>query len=546
LLESKGVFGNFDVVHNNDDSADSKDLLLALKKFRETDKNDFFEIFNLDSDRLFKEVSLLRELSFVSSYGADNLLNELTHKIAKTLQVEKCAIYVLDASKETFNIESSVYGLDIYSEEFSSIEINANEFRIKFITGNLFGNNKVKTAIIKSNYEIVGILAVCSKEDGSEFNEDDDYFIKLCSVQIAPAVENNRNYKQLQLQAFREKIINKINNSIRMSLDLNTILNTAVYEIATALNVSVCSIFKFIPAKNIAIVTNEYNTHGYNNPLLTEAYTPVFGNTVNEKILRTLKSVIADDISKESDLKDCPKTRHEIINGIKAKSILIVPIMFESGVFGTLTLNQCNKTRKWSQDDIQMIENIAFQIGIAINQSYLLEKIKSLAIKDELTGLINKRNFNERISAEIERAKRHSGCLSLAIFDIDFFKKFNDTWGHLAGDYVLRELGKIIKENIRKSDIAARIGGEEFALILPETDIQNGYEFLERLRNTIQNSDFNFQGKKLKVTISGGIIDIGQIKNKNIGINTLIQESIEKADSLLYKAKKHGRNRICM
>ncbi|MDD3012098.1 MAG: diguanylate cyclase [Candidatus Gastranaerophilales bacterium] len=540
------MFGNFDIVHNNNENKDPKDLLLALKKFNETDKNDFFEIFNLDSERLFKEISLLRELSLVSSCRTDNLLNELIYKIAKTLQVEKCAIYILDASKEKFNIESCVYGLDIYSEEFSSIDSNANEFKIKFVTNNLFGNNKAQTAFIKSNHEIIGILAICSKEDNSEFNEDDEYFIKLCAAQIAPTIENGRNYKQLQLQTFREKIINKINNSIRMSLDLNTILNTAVYEIATALNVSVCSIVKFIPAKNMALVTNEFNTHGYNNPLLTEAYTPVIGNSVNERILRTLKSVIADDISKDSDLKDYPKTRYEIINGVKAKSILIVPIMFESGVFGTLTLNQCNKTKKWSQDDVQMIENIAFQIGIAINQSYLLEKIKSLAIKDELTGLINKRNFNERISAEIERAKRHSGSLSLAIFDIDFFKKFNDTWGHLAGDFVLRELGKIIKDNIRKSDIAARIGGEEFALILPETDINNGYEFLERLRNAIQNSDFSFQGKKLKVTISGGIIDIGQIKNKNIEINSLIRESIEQADSLLYKAKKHGRNRICM
>lgn len=540
------MFGNFDVVHNNDDGKESKDLLFALKKFSETDKKDFLEIFNVDSDRLFKEAYLLRELSFASSFGADNLLSQLTNKIAKSLQVEKCAVYLLDASKETFSIEPPVYGLDIYSEEFASIDLNANEFRIKYTVSNLFGNNKVKTTFIENNYEIVGILAVCGKEDGTEFNDDDEYFIKLCAAQIAPAVENNRIYKQLQLQASREKIINKINNSIRMSLDLNTILNTAVYEIATALNVSVCSIFKFIPAKNIAIVTNEHNTHGYSNPLLTEAYTPVFGNSVNEKILKTLKSVIIDDTSNNFDIDSWPKTRYEIINGVRAKSILVVPIMFESGVFGTLTINQCNKTRKWSQDDIQMVENIAFQIGIAINQSYLLEKIKGLAIKDELTGLINKRNFNERLSAEVERVKRHSGCLSLAIFDIDFFKKFNDTWGHLAGDYVLKELGKVIKSSIRKSDIAARYGGEEFALILPETDIDNGYELLERLRVTVQNSDFEFQGKKLKVSISGGIIDVGRIKNKNVDINALIRESIEKADNLLYKAKKQGRNRICM
>jgi diguanylate cyclase (GGDEF)-like protein len=540
------VFGNFDVVHNNDNhNNEQNSLLYSLKKFKESDKKDFAEILNLNSDKLIKEISILKELSFISSYGAENLLDELVYKIAKNLLVEKCAIFVLDSAKKTFGIESSVFGLDIYSEEFAFIDLQANEFRIKYVISNLFGNNKVKTAFIKSNYEIVGILALCGKEDGAEFSEEDEYFIKLCAAQIAPAVENNRIYKQLELQACREKIINKINNSIRMSLDLNTILNTAVYEIATSLNVSVCSIFKFIPSKNIAIVTNEFNTHGYSNPLLTEAYIPVLGNEANEKILKTLKPVVADDISKDVDIEGCPKTRYEIINDIKAKSILIVPIMFESGVFGTLTLNQCNKTRKWSQEDVQMIENIAFQLGIAINQSYMLEKIKGLAIKDELTDLINKRNFNERISAEIERAKRHSGCLSLAIFDIDHFKKFNDTWGHLAGDCILREMGKIIKVNIRKSDTAARIGGEEFALILPEADIDNGYELLERLRATIQNHDFDFQGKKLKVTISGGIIDIGQIKNKNIDMNTLINESIEKADSLLYKAKKQGRNKIC-
>jgi len=539
------VFGNFDVVHNNHKGNNSKDLLLALKNFKDTDKKDFFEIFNLDSDKVLKEISLLKDLSLVSSGGADDLLCELTNKIAKTLQVEKCAIYILDASNETFTIEPPVYGLDIYSEEYSSIDINANEFRIKLITSNLFGNNNVKTAFIKSNHEVVGILAICGKEDHSGFNEDDEYFLKLCAAQIAPAVENSRIYKQLQLQASREKIINKINNSVRMSLDLNTILNTAVYEIATALNASVCSIFKFIPAQNIAIVTNEYNTHGYSNPLLAEAYTSVFGNTVNEKILKTLKPVVVNDTSKEFDLNSYSKTRYEIINEVRAKSILIVPIMFESGVFGTLTLNQCNKTRRWSQDDIQMIENIAFQLGIAINQSYMLEKIKALAIKDELTGLINKRYFNERLAGEIERSKRHSGSLSLAIFDIDFFKKFNDNWGHLAGDYVLRELGKITKANIRKSDIAARIGGEEFALILPETDINNGYELLERLRVNIQNSEFDFQGKKLEISISGGVIDISQIKNKNTNLNTLIHDSVEKADNLLYKAKRQGRNRIC-
>lgn len=163
--------------------------------------------------------------------------------------------------------------------------------------------------------------------------------------------------------------------------------------------------------------------------------------------------------------------------------------------------------------------------------------LHSMATTDALTGLINRREFNRRISEEFARAKRHKTQLSLALFDIDFFKKINDTYGHNAGDAILKELGSLIANRTRTSDIACRYGGEEFALILPETSQVEAYELLDRLRQIVEEEIFNKSAKPIRATISVGVAQLDLSDKAPV-------DFCERADKALYKAKEGGRNRV--
>jgi diguanylate cyclase (GGDEF)-like protein len=166
-----------------------------------------------------------------------------------------------------------------------------------------------------------------------------------------------------------------------------------------------------------------------------------------------------------------------------------------------------------------------------------VSKLQSLAATDALTGLINRRQFNHQLDAEIARAKRYRKPLSLALFDIDDFKKINDFYGHPTGDRILRELGAMLIQNVRESDIPARYGGEEFAFILPETGQIDAYELLERLRAMVERTVFCLPDNPMTITISVGVAQLDHDHAKGY-------EIIEKADAALYEAKKQGKNRV--
>ena len=163
--------------------------------------------------------------------------------------------------------------------------------------------------------------------------------------------------------------------------------------------------------------------------------------------------------------------------------------------------------------------------------------LHNMATTDALTGLINRREFNRRIAEEFSRAKRHNTQLSLALFDIDFFKKINDTYGHHAGDVILKELGSLISNKTRTSDVACRYGGEEFVLILPETSQVEAFELLDRLREIVAEEIFNKSAKPIKATISVGVAQL------DLSDKTPV-DFCERADKALYRAKEGGRNRV--
>ncbi|MEN9579925.1 MAG: hypothetical protein RJA70_2934 [Pseudomonadota bacterium] len=164
------------------------------------------------------------------------------------------------------------------------------------------------------------------------------------------------------------------------------------------------------------------------------------------------------------------------------------------------------------------------------------EEIYRLTIVDGLTQIHNKRYLYEALERELTRARRHDRPLAALIFDIDYFKRINDHYGHLAGDYVLRELADAVKLRIRRDEVFARYGGEEFVIVLPETTLEGGQALAESLREKVEEHEFVFQGERMPVTISVGC----SVMEAEDGAAELIQ----RADERLYEAKRAGRNQV--
>ncbi len=164
------------------------------------------------------------------------------------------------------------------------------------------------------------------------------------------------------------------------------------------------------------------------------------------------------------------------------------------------------------------------------------DKLYEASIKDPLTGTFNRQTILERLNSEFERAKRLNDDLSVIMSDIDFFKRVNDSYGHLVGDSVLKHIGKILKKSIRKYDTVGRYGGEEFLIILPHTSIKVAKNIAERVRQSLKNEVFIIKNFSIPITMSFGISHISRASNSSL----LLQQ----ADQMLYEAKRRGRNKV--
>lgn len=178
------------------------------------------------------------------------------------------------------------------------------------------------------------------------------------------------------------------------------------------------------------------------------------------------------------------------------------------------------------------------RVRSAYRSKYLLELLEQKAQVDGLTGLYNRAFFDTRIQEEMERASRYGHTLSLVIFDVDRFKRLNDTYGHSFGDVVLAEVAETARTIARQTDVVARYGGEEFVIILPEQDLDGAAALAERARQGIEDLELSHNGERVIVTASFGVSSTAEVGTESIQI------LVDTADRMLYAAKEGGRNRV--
>ncbi len=217
---------------------------------------------------------------------------------------------------------------------------------------------------------------------------------------------------------------------------------------------------------------------------------------------------------------------------------IIFPIMAGGENFGCMAIYSKERTA-FNKDDLRKFSFMAYQLASALFGIKLISSIRDISIKDGLTGLYNRRYFDEILQHEYMRAKRYYFPLTLIIIDIDYFKSVNDTYGHLIGDKVLKELAKLIKRSVRQVDIVARFGGEEFTILLLNTPMEEAANMAERLRNIVQRHEISAEGYRINITISAGIASLRK--------DTCSKDDlVDQADRALLKAKASGRNKVYM
>ncbi|MFH1479038.1 MAG: sensor domain-containing diguanylate cyclase [Candidatus Omnitrophota bacterium] len=219
---------------------------------------------------------------------------------------------------------------------------------------------------------------------------------------------------------------------------------------------------------------------------------------------------------------------------LKLKDFVTVPLKARDKIIGVIFADNLFDKKPITEDDIRMLAMFANQAGLAIENSRLYERTVILSNSDSLTSLWHHGYFQYLLDKEIEASTIEKSSLSLLMIDIDDFKKFNDTYGHQAGDEILKNISNIFRDASRKIDLIARYGGEEFSIILPGTKKEDALVLAERLKNTIEKS------KALRgITVSIGLASFP------IDAETK-EELILKADKALYKAKGLGKNRVCV
>ena len=369
--------------------------------------------------------------------------------------------------------------------------------------------------------EVVGVLD-CQSENENHFDNDKIDLLTLFSTQASMALQNAKLYSLERQRARHLEVINAIARETTAVLDQEELL------------IKVCAVIQqTFQVGHVSVLLRD------NEGLMLRASQGRFtacaiagGRLATSSGLwgRTLaagKTII------ENDVHACP----EYVSFYQeTHSRMCIPLVSFGQTLGVLML-ESEQVGSFHEADVESLEAVADICATAIQNAHYVERVKQLAYLDGLTGIFNRRYFEMRVVEEIERARRFNSGMAVLMIDIDQFKRLNDDFGHLLGDEVLRQVSSMFHGQVRKIDVVCRYGGEEFGILLSQTNPQHALAVAEKLRRLVET--WQFPGVPQSVTISAGVATFPDH-------GTTRDELVKAADAGLYAAKQGGRNRVLL
>jgi len=339
---------------------------------------------------------------------------------------------------------------------------------------------------------------------------------------------------QLEKQLVQYRILQKVTQVLGQILDIKPLLKIALKLVGEELGADRGFIVLYDSAihKMNSMVTwhfdlsNESSQHDYS-----------FSHTLATESVKTGKILIIDNAMEDPKFQSS-----QSIFASRILSVICIPLFRGEEVLGVIYLDNLNKIGQFHQVHEGFLRTFARQASMALHNA----KLYTQAVTDDLSGLFLRKYIERRIREEIARVQRHNGSCCLLMIDIDFFKHVNDTYGHPAGDEVITEVAKRLQVTAREMDVVGRYGGEEFIMLLPETDTKGALILAERVRKHISRATFKVDTRTFSVTASIGVSSIDPSiymdTDIDINMNQHVETLIKSADKALYKAKSSGRN----
>lgn len=355
-------------------------------------------------------------------------------------------------------------------------------------------------------------------------------------------VRTEEALQRAQAESDSRRTLVDILHEVTGDLSVSELYHLLVRRAARALGVSHCSVVLARPGDKSAVVVAAYE-----NPNVHQLAVQLDRYPELKAAFETGQPILVEDID-----------THPLYAGVRAvwgiegievqiRSVIALPFSVDRGEYGVFLVRRTRDQAPLGPKDMEFTQDVINAAVAVIQRAQVVEstmadnaRLEQLAQTDALTQLLNRRALTERITAEMERALRYDSSMALLMIDLDHFKRINDTYGHLVGDDVLRDVAALLTETIRTSDMVARYGGEEFLVLLPETDDAGAEMFAERIREAIEQHQFGGRADQpaLKLTTSVGVATFPAARIESV------EDLFARADAALYRAKADGRNRV--
>jgi diguanylate cyclase (GGDEF)-like protein len=469
----------------------------------------------------------------LSTFDSDEVLSRILTIVRDVFQLEKAAILLVDGKTHELYVKTQ-FGWDSRGE---ALRIPVG----KGLTGTaaqsktlvyapdvskdsryvlpLAGTRSELAIPLMVREEVVGVLD-CQSAQVDSFDQDTLELLRLFSTQASIALANAQLYSLEQRRRAQLEAINAIAKQTTAVLEIGELLQQVCALTLTSFGGDHASMLLFEDERLLLRAHQGKLTPWFKIGAELEANEGLFASAIGSR-----KAVV------ENDVRQVPGHRPIARETV---SCVCLPLLSLGQVLGVLVLESV-AIDAFHPEDVSALESVSDICAAAIQNARYLDHVRQLAYLDGVTGIFNRRYFELRIAEEIARSSRHTLTFSVIMADIDHFKRLNDEFGHLLGDVVLRQISEILEQQLRKSDVLTRYGGEEFAIITPETGLESALAVCEKLRRVIES--WHFPGVPRPVTISAGVAEYpvqGSTRD----------ELVKAADEALYAAKQAGRNRV--
>ncbi|NDI33510.1 diguanylate cyclase [Chengkuizengella sediminis] len=442
-----------------------------------------------------------------SKSDGDLILSEVIQKIKEIYP--KCEVQLFLSLDNKPNTSLKTISFDVNEDPYCKRAFMEGEIQVQHFES----DNQLISIPLRGLQAVYGVFRIQTNLE--PFCDKDISFVSMLADSAGTAFENAKLLEQSNSLIGELRLINDITRRLNKSLNLYELFDYISNELINIFNADFGCILEFNKEKNQIIIKSS-NIPNLSNDVFSIHYG--FSGVVNQ----TKEGLIVQDYEMN------PSVSSKVMEITKSRSLIASPILVNDEVSGVVMFTN-RMPNFFTYDNFRMLQVLSTHIGLAMSNAMLHDEMNRMVITDNLTGLYARHYLDEQVTKML--SDHHYG--SLILFDIDFFKRVNDTYGHQLGDKILKQVSKIIQSCIRDSDIAARWGGEEIAVYIAEAKVDHAIKIAERIRNRVYNET------NPRVSVSCGVAD-WSLDDSIIGVENLIY----KADMALYEAKKLGRNQI--